>query len=75
MGQKNAAKPKIIIDATSRIFYASFYIKGFTRSLWQKKCVFLAQNLKDLNRKGGAFTFEHYFAFKIVLLMRILRKL
>jgi hypothetical protein len=37
-------------------FMLPFYIKGFTRSLWQKNVSFLAQKFKRLNRKEGAFT-------------------
>jgi hypothetical protein len=64
MRQKNTAKP-IIIDATSRVFYASFYIKGLQDLYGKKNVSFLAQNLKDLNRKEVHLLLN--FAFKIVL--------
>jgi glycosyltransferase involved in cell wall biosynthesis len=59
-------KPKIIIDATSRVFYASFYIKGLQDLYGKRNVSFSGSEFKDLNRKEGAFTFEHYFAFKII---------
>lgn len=59
-------KSKIIIDASSRILYTSFYIKGLYDVFGKKNVTFSATHFTDLNRHTNQFSFEHYFAFKII---------
>lgn len=55
---------QILIDPTSRIFYASYYLQGLSEVFGNEKIKFAKAALfKELNRKSEAFAFEHYFAF------------
>lgn len=58
--------PKIIIDPTSRILYASFYIEGLYQVFGKKNVTFSAKYFSDLKRDKEAFAFEHYFAFVLI---------
>jgi hypothetical protein len=54
---------KAIVDASSRIFYASFYIEGLYEVFGRSGVSFAAEPFKALRRESGEFAFEHYFAF------------
>lgn len=58
--------PKIIIDPTSRILYASFYIEGLYQVFGKKNVTFSAKYFSDLKREKEKFAFEHYFAFVVI---------
>ncbi|GEC79717.1 glycosyltransferase [Flavobacterium aquatile] len=58
--------PKIIIDPTSRILYASFYIEGLYQVFGKKNVTFSTKYFSDLKRKKEEFAFEHYFAFVVI---------
>lgn len=58
--------PKIIIDPTSRILYASFYIEGLYQVFGKRNVAFSAKYFSDLKRDKEAFAFEHYFAFVLI---------
>lgn len=58
--------PKIIIDPTSRILYASFYIEGLYQVFGKKNVTFSAKYFSDLKRDKEEFAFEHYFAFVLI---------
>lgn len=57
---------KVIIDATSRVLYASFYIQGLYDVFGNKNVRFGRHHFKDLYRHESLFSFEHYFAFVII---------
>jgi len=54
---------KIVVDTTSRILYASFYLQGLFEIAGKKNVTFAAEPFADLDRRGEQFAFEHYFAF------------
>lgn len=54
---------KIIIDSTSRILYASFYIQGLYETFGKKNVSFGRKHFKNLPRFHEPFSFNHYFAF------------
>ena len=54
---------KIVIDASSRVFYASYYIEGLYRVFGKKNVSFAGKGFSGLERRSEAFAFEHYFAF------------
>jgi glycosyltransferase involved in cell wall biosynthesis len=58
-----AKASKIIIDPTSRILYASYYIKGLYDVFGKENVSFSARYFKELNRGDEDYAFEHYFAF------------
>jgi hypothetical protein len=58
--------PKIIIDSSSRILYASFYIKGLYQVFGKKNVTFSTKYFSDLKRENEDFAFEHYFAFVVI---------
>lgn len=58
--------PKIIIDPTSRILYASFYIEGLYQVFGKKNVTFSAKYFSDLKRETEDFAFEHFFAFVLI---------
>ncbi len=58
--------PKIIIDPTSRILYASFYIEGLYQFFGKKNVSFSSSYFSNLKRDSEEFAFEHYFAFVLI---------
>lgn len=61
---------KIIIDPTSRILYASFYIEGLYQVFGKKNVTFSAKYFSDLKREKEAFAFEHYFHLYLSTLIK-----
>lgn len=59
----NSGKYQIIIDSSSRIFYASYYIQGLMDVFGKKNCNFSKKEFLALKRSEEEFAFEHYFAF------------
>lgn len=57
---------KIVIDPSSRILYASYYVKGLYEIFGKKSVSFSAKYFKDLQRYSGQYTFEHYFAYVVI---------
>ena len=60
------SQTKVIIDATSRVLYASFYIQGLKEVFGHKNVSFGRHHFKDLYRDADLFSFEHYFAFVVI---------
>lgn len=58
-------KTKVFIDPTSRLLYASYYIKGLQEVFGKKNVSFSSIHFKDLKRSSVDFSFEHYFAFVV----------
>jgi hypothetical protein len=54
---------QIIIDPTSRILYASYYIKGLYEVFGKENVSFSNGYFSDLKRGEEDYAFEHYFAF------------
>lgn len=61
-----ARSAKIIVDPSSRILYASFYIDGLNTIFGEKNVSFSNSYFKTLKRHSDPFAFEHYFAFVII---------
>ncbi|MGB3773890.1 MAG: hypothetical protein WA951_01415, partial [Leeuwenhoekiella sp.] len=54
---------KIIIDPTSRMLYASYYIEGLYSIYGRENVLFSSAPFTGLKRSSSDFSFEHYFAF------------
>ncbi|MDO9257097.1 MAG: hypothetical protein Q7U54_16375, partial [Bacteroidales bacterium] len=57
---------KVFIDATSRIKYSSFYIKGLYHVFGKKNVSFSNKYFDDLKRKEQPYSYDHYMAFVII---------
>ena len=62
-----AKETKVLVDASSRIFYTSFYLKGLYDVFGKKNVSFSNNDFKMLMRDSEEFSFEHYFAFILIL--------
>lgn len=54
---------KVIIDASNRMKYSSFYIKGLEEVFGKENVSFSTKYFKDLDRKSDTHSFDHYMAF------------
>ncbi|MBC8753999.1 hypothetical protein H2O64_04910 [Kordia sp. YSTF-M3] len=66
---------KIVIDASSRIYYASYYIQGLCEVFGKRNVTFSNAYFSDLKRKEIEFSFEHYFAFVVIQPDKSLKKI
>lgn len=58
---------KIVIDSTSRILYSSFYIKGLYDVFGKENVSFGRKQFKQLYRTKEQFSYQHFFAFIVVI--------
>jgi hypothetical protein len=61
-----ASNTKVIIDVSSRIVYASYYIQGLYKVFGKKNVSFSSRYFNDLKRGSIEYSFEHYFAFVLI---------
>ena len=61
---------RIIIDASSRILYSSYYIKGLYEVFGKKNVSFGRKHFKNLTRKKKLYSFQHFFAFVRIALQK-----
>lgn len=57
---------QIIIDPTSRILYAAYYIKGLYEVFGKENVSFGKKPFKHLKRSEELYSFEHFFAFVFI---------
>lgn len=62
----SASFMQIVIDPSSRILYASYYIQGLYEVFGKKQVKFSSRPFQTLQRSKDDFSFEHFFAFVIV---------
>ena len=65
----------VLIDASSRILYASYYIQGLYEVFGKKNVSFSSRYFKDLKRDSIEYSFEHYFTFVLIDAEKNLKKI
>lgn len=64
--EKNDTTIRVVVDATSRISYSSFYIKGLIGLFGKKRVSFSTRYFKELRRQNESNAYDHYMAFVII---------
>ncbi len=65
--------PKVVIDPSSKMVYASFYIKGLYNIFGKTNISYSAKYFKKLKRKTESHSWDQYMAFVVIESGRISR--